>query len=214
MLRLHYRTFLSKAFLLLFMSSCINITEYCKFGRNGKGTMRLEVKLSYLKMFGDEKNQLQSLDSFDTMRRDLDRLPNISDVEISFDQESYTYIFQFEFDNIESLNRALSILYLEDKSEVFSFFVWNQEEITRQYPDDFTDHFSDKWKLYATEPLERNYQQSIQIDHHYEFRNSIALIYSPVQARILGDKNKTAHVYLPFDHLIGSPENRFTFVLK
>jgi len=211
---LRYRTFFTTTFILLFMSSCINITEYCEFGRNGKGTMRLEVKLSYLKMFEEEKNQLKSLDSFDTIRKDLEQLPNISQVDINFDQESYTYTFQFEFDHIKSLNRALSLLYLEDDSRVFPFFVWDKEQITRQYPDDFANHFSEKWKRYATDPFERNYQQSIQIDHHYEFRNSIALIYSPAQATIQGDKNRNAHVYLPFTQLMSKPDNRFTFVLK
>ncbi len=200
--------------LALGLTSCVNITEWIEFGRNGKGSMKLEVSLSYIKMFESLSEKIPRAHSFQALKDKLANTENISNVDIDFDDESFVYTIAFDFKDIQALNNALTILYLDDETPTFPFFVWEENLVTRNYPQDFQKFFLRNWNTYTDNKWEDSYKESVRIKHDYSFNNSLALVYSPVQTEITGDKNRQSQVYLSLIQLFEEPESQFTFVFE
>lgn len=157
------KTFLpwAMAFLMLLSASCMNVTEEFFFRKDGSGSARIIVDISQMmelmKAFSgmSEENSSgedpmaemnEAFDDTETIDK-LKGMGGISNVQSLNDKENGVIGYSFDFENIESLNRAIAenaadggltaAMGLGGDSEVpTDQFAWNGKKFSRTHPID------------------------------------------------------------------------------
>lgn len=133
-------------------TSCINVLESIFIRANGSGTYSFAIDMSSMKSMlqmageefdSDELLKEMNMDEASAIAK-LDAIDGVSNAGTSFDEESFTIAINFEFENIDALNKGMST-YLADSTEtnpeMIDYFSMNRKTITRISLNKFLDTF-------------------------------------------------------------------------
>lgn len=174
------------------LSGCLTIKESYSFKKNGSGTMSYQLVFDQIDAtFREAQEELiPSHWSFDSLARVLQNIPGISDIRLNGDPSQSEFGLEYKFENITSLNHALSRMLLEDTTEVFQYFkrehgVWVRKHKADRmsFSDGFVSRSRDERQVAAM-------LQKLNYEITMEFKKPVFVAYSGVEARIGGRKNR------------------------
>jgi hypothetical protein len=134
--------------ILVFLSGCITIFEEYKINSDGSGSMEYLVDMSELQkmmeIFSDslDISELNLSGSFTSAVPDLNIMKGIHNAELAGIAESFVFGIRFDFDDMESLNRALGLLFEDNENSTTRFVGMKRRKFTRY--DATSDDFSHK----------------------------------------------------------------------
>ena len=144
-------------FSIFVFGGCFKIYEQVEFKSDGSGTFALiyemaEVREFLLSQGGDPASPTSPYHEikkdFETDKAILDAIPGISNIQIQGNPESYDLSLQFDFDDVDALNRALNHQLQDNQEETgdFTFYLFEAGVVTRTaykgHLDDFRDEFT------------------------------------------------------------------------
>ena len=132
---------------LLILPGCITIFEKYTINRDGSGSMEYLIDMSELyemmAAFSDSAEEAEPVDYMTDIVPEFNAIPGITNVALTGDPEKYLSGIRFDFKDVETLNKALSILfkssespgetgkYVEIKRKTFTRYSLTSEEFNK-----------------------------------------------------------------------------------
>ncbi len=209
------RTLILSIGLLFVLSSCLTIKETYSFRANGSGTFTYQVTMSPLgDSFSDIQEEVKGEDwSFRSLIPRLTRIPGISKVTLMEDSKAGSFGVSLKFVDPGSLNRALSVLLLEDSTEVFPYFRQEYGRWMREHKADrlkVSDAFTAKAK---DERQVAALMKQLSYEVEMQFHRPIAVAYTQAKGSIQGKKYKTLSLRSSLQELSESENPLSTTIL-
>lgn len=175
------RPFLLLAFsiLLFSLSSCTNTIVKIFFNSKGGGHYEFIQDYSAVKdamgMIGENKLKEEMKDPklatqmIEMMASGMKTVEGISNVETSWNEEALQTTLEFDFENIDALNKALSTIIAGPNSteDYDPFFEINKKTITRTARELFTSNGTDKFLANETKEMKEMFEM-MNRDTFYE----------------------------------------------
>jgi hypothetical protein len=132
-------------FLTICLTSCFDLKEKIYIRKDGSGTFTFTVDMGQSKMLLDMAKRMSGDDklssptnninnSFDKGKSDLEKIKGITNVKSITDENNYVFGVQFDFANIEALNKALEKTLKKDETKGGGSYVeyrWRKGELER-----------------------------------------------------------------------------------
>lgn len=141
-------------FLLLFLTSCVEIIDDLQINLDGSGTFKYTLNLSQSKV---RTKALLSLDSLDGMkmiketdiknnivliRKQLKEQEGIKNVVITEDYDNFVFKLQFDFNNVETLELALKNVvkqFYNTDGKDYDWVSYNDKTLNKSIPSLYSD---------------------------------------------------------------------------
>lgn len=148
---------ISAALLLIFLTSCFEITEKASFNKDGSGHMELIINLQKLKSmlamleslgkqaeerkFDSQDPLISAINEFEPVKERLAAIAGLSNVTLVKDTVNYSAGYSFDFAHTEALNKAMNIIFTSKESEVSenTFFEFSRRILVRSSILQFDD---------------------------------------------------------------------------
>jgi hypothetical protein len=136
---------------LIVCTGCFDLNEYIFLKKDGSGKFSFIIDMSKMMAMSklldegketktkDESDQVSS--TFDRSKKKIINLPGISNYLEILDTVNYKFGFSFDFKNMESLNKAMNIVFAEDTAAAitnYTYFEFKNNELSRLEPNDVT----------------------------------------------------------------------------
>ncbi len=188
--------------LILFsLGSCITIIEKYAINEDGSGKMEYLVDMSdmydMMQTLSDE-DDMEDLDvgqSFDAVLPDLDLLGGISNAEMAGNPEKYVFGVRFDFNDIESLNTALGLLFEDDENTSTMFVKMKRRKFIRYHA--MSDEFSRDAFTGEEDNIDESVIKDILDEVNYsinlDFENKVRRVKSKAEYQKQGDNVVIIH---------------------
>ena len=172
-------------------SSCLEIKERVYPGKKGKGELRLELSLTYFKMFADTVDWEQKIRApLESLEEALAQKKGVSQVQAQISSEAGIVSLSLSYASLEALNEALTFLYLGGEEPSFPFFEQVAGQWTRNQPPKWGDRVRERWEELWGEKLLPEDQEAVKFRYLAKFKSSIGLVYAPFQVELEEEKRE------------------------
>jgi len=124
--------------IILFLTSCITITEKYRFNKDGSGTMEFTLDMSGLlemvSTLTDSGGNIQLQDMDEVLREafpKLTEIQGIKNIQMAGEPSKYIFGIKYDFDNIEALNKALAVILDSQDQGSLNYISFNRKTFTR-----------------------------------------------------------------------------------
>ena len=151
----------------------------------------------------EEGTPLQEEVSFKEAAQKLERISGISAVNVIEDEENYRFGINFKFKSIRALNKALNQIMMDEgqTNEAHTFFVLKDNVITRTH---IMSKAMDTKELLGDDEsseMAMSVLESMKYKLNFKFKQSVKVVYSSVDARMFGKKNREVAIEANFKQL-------------
>lgn len=173
----------------LWACSCIQVKEHIVLQKNGKGDFTLEWDMSAARLFSDGQHMVSAIEpGYMALVGSLKNLPGIQLNEAETHLTTSSAKLAFQYKSLESLNRAMTLIYMGESQSSHEFVKRDGTLITRSMPPGVGERLSERWQRYWDTPFSQEEKAHVRWQGQMEFKSPIHLVYSPVPVQINSDK--------------------------
>lgn len=146
--------------------------------------------------------------SFEDAAITLKSMDGISAVNVINDEENYLFGINFKFKTIKALNKALNELMMDDEhaGPAHTFFEIKDNVIVRKHMMSQAMDTSELLGDDESSEMAMSMLESMEYKLNFTLKKPVKIVYSSVDARIHGKKNKEVAIVANFKELTESPD--------